>query len=289
MLRQRGKADELLPETLKLPDVGETFGIAHMTPKTRALFERVSAIWDVPLDELAPTRGPKETGFLRSGSSGIGLDMVRLRVDDMSRTTSQEGMVKTEHELAHSLHYLLHPGLSFQPDERSKALSSKLISSEPLADAGMSRRRIATMGDSSVFLSYSSAVLAGAGASLAAAGVESWLTIVPAGVSVLTGCLSFAGDIVRGAGARRFTDKYGPDGWILLAVDGPYRPRKFRIIGDERRYLREGLLYPPDDAEHKGLTPKGLEYVRSRMPREKLLEKLRWRDWYWEQAERKQE
>ncbi len=256
---------------LPLPPEWGKFRRENLPPKVKAVFDRISEVWDIPVEELTPVREPMKPHLT---ASVYHPDTHSIETDDTKSLV--------EHELSHSADTLINQDMEVSElgDMKTrwgdlKDRLTKRTFTEGRAESLVSNRKSIPWKEKSTGANFEELL------------AQSLLLGTSVGVSLPTGNPVLAGvgvSIVaashvtaekRMKSVSEFYEGHGPDGFILLSVDNPHRLFQFSLKRDEKRYLREGILYPADDPGHTGLTPKGLEYVRQKTPRREVLHRLK--------------
>ncbi|MFH1054895.1 MAG: hypothetical protein V1744_02240 [Candidatus Altiarchaeota archaeon] len=246
------------------------------------IYRRVSDIWSIPFEEITPTRG-EWTSLLKYFGAVAGYSPIDHKVDITSTpnpilkiitpSIAKENILS--HELGHSAYQLINPDVwilerqdwNFSSPSSYRSLllnyaknAGKDTFDESLANVGLSLKQ--------TLLHFQGLEPSKLGLILLATHNIGQSLFYPLGLA------SYISGKVRDNLVRSFYKSYGPDGFILLSVDNPHRMFQYSLRSEENRYLTGGILYPSEDSEHKGLTPKGEEYVLSKMSRERLLMRL---------------
>jgi len=276
----------------ELPGVHEKFDQTHLPENILGLYERVAGIYELSVDDLAPSRDYNVSALgAKANYSKIG-HTIRLTPSLVNEPTIRHDP-RVHMELGLSLVTLINPDAVIESLSRP-GFSHHQGHDEPISmgDAfNYSVRRLGAAFGKNMFSS-----------SLAKAAVKDNESLMPelpplTTTAALTAGLALGalvggtlGSGVVGAGVfmgvayrmqakrddavQNFVKRYGQDGFILLAVENPHNLFQTNFKRIEKKWVDSGQLHPPEDGKKGFLTPLGEDEIRLRMPKSELERRL---------------
>jgi len=236
-----------------LPEQGKRFKPESLGPNLSVLYNRVSDVWGIPVQELLPFRAKLLAKPMNlKGKLTDGVYSPVTHTLDAIRDYGSLSEEALEHELAHAALQPISPhvfrlnqtgslGLHTVTDHRTKSLRRlfKVMVAGQMALFAYKRRAAAHEG------------------------MADTQPLMPK---------------VRYPAIHELAKRHGPDAVILLAVDGFKGTSRRSIEKAEQGYLRDGLLYSRSESDQGtyGFTPRGIMHVRNLMPQRKILRNLRY-------------
>ncbi|MFH0861868.1 MAG: hypothetical protein V1875_02455 [Candidatus Altiarchaeota archaeon] len=240
---------------LIVPEEGGKFRLENMTPIVRSLFQRISQIWEVPIEELLPLQ--ISIKHKKSVGGRYSLTHNLISVADYPYSKGPEKLVhetnSLEHELIHSALAVISP--IYYSVVINEHLKSRILDRD--------EKRIK---DYWRLFKLSKNYFC-----------QRWREN-PYMESLTDTASTFRGLRLYSTyelALIDFMDGYGIDGVIVLSVQKPPLKTKKEIIETEEEYLRRGYLQEPSEREAGRLTDEGMIFLRNQIPQTRIKRRLR--------------
>lgn len=256
----------------KLPRRGELFKSEHMPPVAKEFYKRLSQIYGIPLKDLLPKFAELPpllydallvAGYYDSLKHEMNVHTI-FKV--LLKGKAPKGVL--EEELLHSGQMLLTEAeytrferkymkkLSEQKEKERKRLQAlKLFRQKPFVEATAK--------------AYEKPLSAAYKAAIAPFVLYVILRAYPA-VAISLSASWAALRAYRRFVSRGYYKRHGVDGLIILFTDPPKKWQLKNLSAKEKEFIEKGYL-----KERGGLTKKGMQFIRERIPRQVLIENVR--------------